>query len=133
MLNIAYIGNGKSTNRYNAPFVNKLEHIQIKTIYSPSGKIRLYKLPGVHYTDCIDDIWEDDHLDLVVVTTPSEYHYSSAKEALEKGKNVLVDKPFTETSQEAKELFTLAKEKGLFIQAYQNRRFDSDLLRSEEH
>jgi len=128
MLNIAYIGNGKSTNRYHAPFVNKLEHIQIKTIYSPSGKIRWKKLPGVHYTDCIDDIWEDDDLDLVVVTTPSEYHYSSAKEALEKGKNVLVDKPFTETSQEAKELFTLAKEKGLFIQAYQNRRFDSDFL-----
>src|SRR5699024_2629557 len=54
--------------------------------------------------------------------------YSFAKEALEKGKNVLVDKPFAEMSQEAKELFALAEEKGLFIQAYQNRRFDSDFL-----
>ena len=128
MLEIAYIGNGKSTNRYHAPFVNQLDHIQIKTIYSPSGKIRWEKLKGVHYTDRIDDIWEDDELDLVVITTPSEYHYASAKEALQHGKNVLVDKPFAQTSKEAKELFALAKEKGLFIQAYQNRRFDSDFL-----
>ena len=128
MLEIAYIGNGKSTNRYHAPFVNQLDHIQIKTIYSPSGKIRWEKLKDVHYTDRINDIWEDDKLDLVVITTPSKYHYSFAKEALEKGKNVLVDKPFAETSQEAKELFALAEEKGLFIQAYQNRRFDSDFL-----
>ena len=113
MLNIAYIGNGKSTNRYHAPFVNKLDHIQIKTIYSPSGKIRWKKLEGVHYTDRINDIWEDDDLDLVVITTPNEYHYSVAKEALEQGKNVLVDKPFAQTSKEAKELFALAKEKGL--------------------
>ena len=40
----------------------------------------------------------------------------------------MVEKPFTETAAEAKELFNLAKEKGLFVQAYQNRRFDSDFL-----
>src|SRR5699024_12816898 len=64
--------------------------------------------------------------------SPSDFHYFLAKEALEQGKNVLVEKPFTNTSEEAKELFALAKEKDLFIQAYQNRRFDSD-FRSEEH
>lgn len=128
MLNVAYIGNGKSTNRYHVPFVNKVENIQIKTIYSPSGKIRWEKLEGVYYTDNINDIWGDNDLDLVVITTPSDYHYALAKEALEKGKNILVEKPFTNTAKEARELFALAKEKGLFIQAYQNRRFDSDFL-----
>lgn len=47
---------------------------------------------------------------------------------MEHGKNVLIEKPFTETSEEAKELFRLADEKGLFIQCYQNRRYDSDFL-----
>ena len=126
MLNIAYIGNGKSTNRYPAPFAQKVEGIRIKTIYSPSGEIRWKKIEGVNYTDDINVIWDDEEIDLVVVTTPSVYHYPMALEALEKGKNVLVEKPFTETSKEAKKLFALAKEKGLFIQAYQNRRFDSD-------
>src|SRR5699024_12685660 len=64
----------------------------------------------------------------------SQFHYEYAKLALEHGKNVLVEKPFAETSAEAKELFELAKQKDLFIQCYQNRRFDSDFLtRSEEH
>ena len=128
MLNVAYIGNGKSTNRYHAPFAKKIKDIRIKTIYSPSGKIRWEKLEGVHYTDDIEEIWQDESLDLVVITTPSDFHYALAKEALEQGKNVLVEKPFTNTSEEAKELFALAEEKDLFIQAYQNRRFDSDFL-----
>ncbi|MHC5791944.1 NAD(P)-dependent oxidoreductase, partial [Streptococcus pyogenes] len=42
--------------------------------------------------------------------------------------NTLVEKPFTETAAEAKELFDLAKQKGVFLQAYQNRRFDTDFL-----
>lgn len=128
MLNIAYIGNGKSTNRYHAPFAKKIKDIRIKTIYSPSGKIRWEKLEGVHYTDDIEEIWQDESLDLVVITTPSDFHYAFAKESLEQGKNVLVEKPFTNTTEEAKELFALAEEKDLFIQAYQNRRFDSDFL-----
>ncbi len=55
-------------------------------------------------------------------------HYDYAKLLLEHGKNALIEKPFTETAAQAKELFALAKEKGLFLQCYQNRRFDSDFL-----
>lgn len=47
---------------------------------------------------------------------------------MEAGKNTLVEKPFTETTAEAKELFDLAKQRGVFLQAYQNRRFDTDFL-----
>ena len=128
LLTIAYIGNGKSTNRYNAPFAQKIDTIRIKTIYSPSGRIRWEKINGVNYVEDINVIWEDPEIDLVVITTPSANHYELAKEALEHNKHVLVEKPFTETSKQARELFAMAKEKGLFIQAYQNRRFDSDFL-----
>lgn len=128
MLTIAYIGNGKSTNRYNAPFALKIPEIRIKTIYSPSGRIRWEKIEGVNYVSDISVIWEDDEIDLVVITTPSSNHYELAKEALHHNKHVLVDKPFTETSAQGRELFELAKEKDLFIQTYHNRRFDSDFL-----
>jgi predicted dehydrogenase len=47
---------------------------------------------------------------------------------LEAGKHCLVEKPFTNTYEQAKELFDLAKSKGLLVQAYQNRRYDSDFL-----
>lgn len=129
MLTIAYIGNGKSANRYHLPFSTKLkDKIKVKTIYSPRTESPWEKLEGVHYTTEINDIFDDSEIQLVVVSTPSNLHYHYGKMVLEHGKNVLVEKPFTETAAEAKELFKLAEEKGLLIQCYQNRRFDSDFL-----
>lgn len=129
MLTIAYIGNGKSTNRYHLPFSTQLsDKIKIKTIYSRSGKSDWTPIEGVQYTTNIDDIYNDPEIQLVVVTTPSSSHYPLAKEGLLRGKNMLVEKPFTETVEQVQELFTLAKEKNLFVQSYQNRRYDSDFL-----
>lgn len=129
MLTIAYLGNGKSTNRYHLPFSTKLgDKIRVKTIYSPSGRQAWTPLDGTYYTTDLDDILTDEEIQLVVITTPVKFHYDYGKKALNAGKNVLLEKPFTETSAEAKELFALAKEKNLFLQCYQNRRFDSDFL-----
>lgn len=128
MLTIAYIGNGKSTNRYHLPFSLNNENIRVKTIYSPRNNSVWEKIPEVNYVNDLDKVWKDDEIQLVVICTPLEYHYEYAKLALDKGKHVLLEKPFTQTSEQAKELFTYAKEKNLFIQCYQNRRFDSDFL-----
>lgn len=133
MLTIAYLGNGKSTNRYHLPFSTKpQDKIKVKTIYSPSGKLTWPTLEGVHYTSDLEDIYRDPEIQLVVVTTPSHLHYELGKDVLLHGKNVLIEKPFTETSAQAKELFALAQEKGLFVQCYQNRRFDSDFLTTQK-
>lgn len=128
MLTIAYIGNGKSTNRYHLPFSLKNENIRVKTIYSPRNNYVWERIPEVNYVNDLDKVWKDDEIQLVVVCTPLEYHYEYSKLALDHGKHVLVEKPFTQTSEQAKELFAYAREKNLFIQCYQNRRFDSDFL-----
>lgn len=129
MLNIAYIGDGKSTNRYHIPFSTQVEGINIKMIQARSGHNEEWKrIPGVDYVKDKTAIYNDPEIDLVVICTPPESHYELAKETLLNNKHVLVEKPFAETSEEAKELFDLAEEKGLFIQCYQNRRFDSDFL-----
>lgn len=129
MLNIAFFGNGKSTNRYHAPYVlTRPDKFRIKTIYGRS--VPTWDLiQGVEYTTDPEQIWADEDLDLVVVTTMSpESHAEYARLALERGKNVLVEKPFATTAAETRELFALAEAKGLFLQGYQNRRFDSDFL-----
>lgn len=128
MLNIAYIGNGKSANRYHIPFAQKVSGINIKTILSPEDESPWAAIPGVNYVKDINAIWDDPEIQLVVLCTPPQAHYTLAIEALDHGKNVLIEKPFTETSQQARELFAYAKEKNLFVQGYQNRRFDSDFL-----
>lgn len=127
MLNIAYIGNGKSANRYHIPFSNQIKGIRIKKILSPE-EVPWEPVETVEYIKDIKQIWQDEEIDLVVICTPPKSHYPLAKEALMHGKSVLVEKPFSETSDQARELFQLAKEKKLFIECYQNRRFDSDYL-----
>jgi len=129
LLKIAFIGNGKSANRYHVPFILKLpDKFQIKTMFSRHLKDDWARLDGVHYTTDVNEIYDDADLDLVVVSTPPQFHYQYAKDLLEHGQNVLVEKPFTQTVEQAEELFALAKQKGLFLQCYQNRRYDSDFL-----
>ena len=101
MLTIAYLGNGKSTNRYHFPFSRKLTNkINIKKIFSPSEPV-WKTFEDIEYTDQLSDLWDDPEIQLVVITTPSQFHYEYGKMALEHGKNVLVEKPFAETSKEA--------------------------------
>lgn len=129
ILNVAHIGNGKSTNRYHMPY-----------ILSRPDKFREYKIweyqPGtspweyrddIIYTGDLEEVLSDPTVDLVVVNTPVN-HYDYVKMALEHGKNVIGEKPFTDTLEQAEELFALAKEKGVFLSAYQNRRYDSDFM-----
>ncbi|MCF0261152.1 MAG: Gfo/Idh/MocA family oxidoreductase, partial [Erysipelotrichaceae bacterium] len=126
----ALIGNGKSANRYHAPFIlQRPDKMEIKTIWRRNpARDAWAKIEGVNYTTDLNDILQDPDIDLVVVCTRHDTHYEFAKAALKAGKNVLVEKPFAQTAAQARELFDLAKEKGLFCSAYQNRRFDSDFL-----
>lgn len=65
------------------------------------------------YTD-IDAFLQED-FDTVYVGLINSLHYEYTKKALEAGKNVICEKPFTSTYAEAKELADLAKEKGVFL------------------
>ena len=82
----------------------------------------------MHYTDKAEELLQDPEIDVIVVTTPPQAHAMAARQIIEAGKNVVVEKPFTHSAEEAQALFDLAREKGVKIQCYQNRRFDSDFL-----
>ena len=129
MLTLAYIGSGKSVHRYHLPFVLERKNFRVKTIFSPHAKSTKWdKIENVNYSENKDDVFLDPEIDLIVVCTGVETHYEYALEALNHNKHVLIEKPFTVTLEQAKTLFNKAKEKGLFIECYQNRRYDSDFL-----
>ena len=69
---------------------------------------------GKIYTS-LDDMLEDDDLDWIYVCSPNSVHYEQSKKALLAGKHVLCEKPFTTTSEELKELISIAKEKHLYL------------------
>ena len=67
-------------------------------------------------------------LDLVVISTPPNSHYSWAKESLNRGLHVILEKPMALTVEECDELIALAASKNLLLVVYQNRRFDADFI-----
>jgi predicted dehydrogenase len=71
--------------------------------------------PAIAFTQSYDDVLADTKLDAVVIATPTSSHFPLAKAALQAGKHVLVEKPMTSTSKEAKELVELAKKKKLML------------------
>ena len=70
--------------------------------------------------------------ELVVIATPNQTHFELAKAALERGRDVVVDKPFTVTIDEADELIHLAEERGRLLTAFHTRRWDGDFLTVEK-
>lgn len=134
-LHCAFIGFGKSTTRYHLPYVlNRKETWHVAHIYRRRAKPEEQspQYSHIHFTSDLDEVLNDPQVKLVVVCTHADSHFDYAKRALEAGKNVLVEKPFTPTIAEAKELFALAKSKGLTVTPYQNRRFDSCFLTAKK-
>ena len=76
----------------------------------------------------LQELLDADVADLIVITTPNEFHFPMAKQCLEAGKHVVVDKPVTIYSHEAEELYALAVQKGLVLSVFHNRRYDGDFM-----
>ena len=76
----------------------------------------------------VSELLSIDSIELVVVTTPNPTHLDLARQCLEAGRHVVVDKPFTTTSAEAEELVRLAQARNRLITVYHNRRWDGDFL-----
>ena len=65
--------------------------------------------------DDIDDMFVDEKVDIIYITTPHNTHYQFMKKALENGKHILVEKSITLNSRELNEMIDLASQKHLII------------------
>jgi predicted dehydrogenase len=95
------------------------------------GRVRR-NYPGIMTTSDINDIVSSPDIDIVTVITPVSTHYELAKAALENGKHVFVEKPFTSTAAEAEELIELAEKKGLKLMVDHTFLFTSVVKRIRE-
>ncbi|MBL7998658.1 MAG: Gfo/Idh/MocA family oxidoreductase [Candidatus Kapabacteria bacterium] len=73
------------------------------------------KFPGVRTESDLDKLLADPGITAVAIATPVFAHYNLARKALEAGKHVLMEKPFTRTTQEAEDLITIAAHFGLTL------------------
>lgn len=97
---------------------NGLDSARVEAVCdkSPSALARVRKAhPAIQTVSDPTDILHSPDIDAVAVITPVWTHYELAKQALENGKHIFVEKPFTSTSAQAEELIELAARKNLTI------------------
>jgi predicted dehydrogenase len=95
-----------------------LENSQVLTIAetSPAARKRAQRAyPGIHVTADISEVMSSPQIDAVAVVTPVWTHYALAKAALENGKHVFVEKPFTSNTAQGEELIALGRQNNLKI------------------
>ena len=98
--------------------VKQVEGIRCVAVYSRTEEkgqelAQKYEVEKI-YTD-MEDFLADVEINCVYVASPNLLHYEQTKKALLAGKHVLCEKPFCTKLEDAKELVSLAKEKGLFL------------------
>ena len=91
----------------------KLEAIVARNIENLKNLQNIYNIKQI-YTD-LDECLSSPSIDTIYVAVPNNLHYSVAKKALEAGKNVICEKPFTLDYHETVELFELAESKNLIL------------------
>lgn len=91
----------------------KLEAIVARNIENLKNLQNIYNIKEI-FTD-LDECLSSPSIDTIYVAVPNNLHYSVAKKALEAGKNVICEKPFTLNYHETVELFELAESKNLIL------------------
>jgi len=122
----ALLSYGMSGKVFHAPFLDMHPGFELLGSWERSKKLIQQDYPDAKSYPSLEAILQDKSIDLVVVNTPIDSHFEYAKKVLLAGKHALVEKAFTTTVAEAKELAALAKEKNLKLSVFQNRRWDSD-------
>lgn len=125
-INTALLSYGMSGKVFHAPFIALHPGFELLGSWERSKKLIQEDYPTVKSYETLESVLEDETVDLVIVNTPNSTHFEYTKKVLLAGKNALVEKAFTTTVAEAQELNALAKEKGLKLTVFQNRRWDSD-------
>lgn len=129
--NVAVVGYGLSAKVFHIPLILAVPDFKLYGIVQRSPKPNddaSKDHPGVKLYRSVDEVYQDPDVDVVVITSIPGTHYDMCKRALEAGKNVVVEKPFVPTAQEADELCRIAKENSKLLTVYQNRRWDSDYV-----
>ncbi len=127
-IRVALVGYGYAGKTFHAPLIESVPGLQLACVASSRPDDVHADLPDVEVAaDPLRAIVRDD-IDLVVIAAPNTQHMPLAAAALHAGKHVVVDKPFTLTLAEARELRALAKRHGRLLSVFHNRRWDSDFL-----
>ena len=91
--------------------IKNINNIELSFVCSPHKKFEEELPENCRFTNNYDDILKDKQTQGIIIATPPKTHYDLARSGLISGKNVLIEKPMTYSSEEAFDLYRLSEEK----------------------
>ena len=119
---------GMSGKVFHAPILAHHAGFHLSKIVERSKNEAKAIYPDITSVGSFDDLLDDKNIELIVVNTPDHLHYEHTRKALEAGKHVVVEKPFTRTARLGEELMNLADRRKRMLSVFQNRRWDGDFM-----
>ena len=127
-IRVGLIGFGFVSKTFHVPLLKATDGYLITAVSSSRPADVSAVLPDVEVVSVPTVLATHPDIDLVVIASPNETHAPLAELAMRAGRNVVVDKPFTITLEEARHLGAVAAENDILLSVFQNRRWDSDFL-----
>lgn len=131
-LRVGLVGFGLGGQAFHAPLVAATDGLELSMVVSSRAEAVYARFPGVAVQPTIEPLLADPAIDLVVISTPDEFHHPQALAALDAGKHVVVDKPFAVTLDQAQAIAQRAQQCGRVLAVFHNRRWDADFLTLRE-
>jgi len=128
MIKAGIVAYGNIAQTFHAPLLHALPGFEIRKVLERHHQRAEQDYPHVKTVRTMDELLQDEEIDLIVITTPNQYHFAQAKAALEAGKHVVLEKPFTVSSTEASMLEEIARAEGKVLSVFHNRRWDGDFM-----
>ncbi len=125
---VGLVGYGYAGRTIHVPLIRAVPGLALSSVATSDPQRVLLDLPRVRIDYTPQELFEDPGVELVVLAVPNHLHAPMALAALDAGKHVVVDKPFTETWDQARALTDLARRTGRVLSVFHNRRFDADFL-----
>jgi scyllo-inositol 2-dehydrogenase (NADP+) len=131
-IRVALLGYGLAGAVFHAPLIAAVEGLQLAAIVTRDDERRARAQrdhPDAALLGSTGEVWERaGDLDLVVVAATNRAHVPLARSSIEAGLAVVVDKPLAASADEGRLLVREARERGVLLTVFQNRRWDGDFL-----
>lgn len=117
---------GMSGKLFHAPFLDSHPNFELYAALERTKNSAKESYPHIKTFRTLEALLKDKTIELVILNTPNITHYEMAKQIINSGKHLVVEKPFTVSVSEANDLIDLARAKQTHLSVYHNRRWDSD-------
>lgn len=128
MKRVGLIGFGMGCRVFHAPLVSSVPGLELAAVLERSSNKAIERYPSIRTVRTLDELLADASLDLIVISTPSATHFDLARQVITAGKHLIVDKPLCTSSTEIATLIELARQHGVLLAPFHNRRWDGDFL-----